>query len=188
MQNLLPIEEKKKVIMEYRLRLAVVSVFAASILVVVNFALFAPSYIIAISKSAFMTEELGRLEEREADRIQERDVYAKIREANKKIDLFLKSENSNKSVPSELFMKIISAKTSSIKITGFSYDATVNRERIVLAGSANDRESLAKFLEELKNNKTFTKVELPISSYVKSTNIEFSIVLERALIASTQKK
>ncbi len=188
MQNLLPIEEKKKVLTEYRIRLGVVFLFTVSSLVVANLALLAPSYLLAVSKSTFMSEELANLEGKEANRAEEKDVYSKIKEINKKIDLFLKAGNPNKSVPSELFMKIISTKNSAIKITGLSYDATADRERIVLGGRASDRESLAKFLEELKKDKTFTKVELPISSYVKSVNIEFSIVLERALVETTQKK
>ncbi len=188
MQNLLPIEEKKKVLMEYRIRLGIVFLFVVTALVVANLALLAPSYLLAVSKSTFMSEELRNLEGREADRTQEKDVFAKIKEINKKIALFLKAGNPNSATPSELFMKIISTKTSSIKITGFSYDATIERERIVLTGRADDRESLAKFLEELKKDETFTKVELPISSYVKSVNIEFSIVLERTLTEPEQKK
>ncbi len=188
MQNLLPPSEKKKVIMEYRLRLAVVPIFSISILMVANLALLAPSYLLAVSKSTFMLVELSKLEEKEVNRIQERDVYAKIKEINKNIGLFLKAGNSNKSVPSELVIKIISIKNLGIKITGFSYDATLDRERIVLSGRADDRESLAKFLEDLKKDKTFTKVELPISSFVKSLNIEFSLVLEKSLIVPAQKK
>ncbi len=188
MQNLLPVEEKKKVIMEYRVRLGIAVVFTLAVLITVNLVLLAPSYLLAVSESTFISEELSSLETKGINKTQEKDVYAKIKDVNKKIDMFLKTGNSNKWIPSELFMKIISIKTPAIKINGFSYDTTAGRERIVLTGRADDRENLARFIEELKRDKIFTKVELPISSYVKSKNIEFSIVLERILVTQTQKK
>lgn len=188
MQNLLPEEEKKKVLTEYRLRLGVVILFATGTLVAISLILLAPSYILAISKNNFVSDELAKLELKETSSTQEKDVATKIKEVNKKITLFLGDQNGTPLIPSVFFMKIIDIKTPAIKITGFSYDATALRARVVVTGHADDRDSLAKFLDDLKNEKTFTKADLPISSYVKSTNIDFSIVLERAPGGTTPQK
>lgn len=188
MQNLLPLEEKKKVVAEYHLRLWVVAVFAVTILVMTSLALLAPSYILALSKSNFVSDELVKLESMETSATQEKNVDAKTIEINKKTSLFLKREDASLSVPSKLLVRIIDTKTAAIKITGFSYDVTPVREQVVLMGHADDRDSLAQFLDALKKDGTFTKVELPISSYVKSSNIEFSLALERTLATPAQKK
>ena len=196
MLNIFPTEEKKKVLAEYRLRLGVVAVFALAALVLSSLALLVPSYLIAVSKYKGTSVELSSLELKQGRAGQEKEVGTQIREENKKIDIFLKGlkpdlqvrptaegglgDTGGRLIPPQTILNIINIKSDAIKIQGFTYDASAGSERLVVTGVASDRDGLAHFVETLKKDPIFTKVELPISSYVKSSNIDFSIVVERA--------
>lgn len=181
MLNILSIAEKKKILVEYRFRLAVVSIFAVGALVLASLVLLAPSYLLAVAKYNGISAELARLEAKQGSTAQEKDINAQIININKKIDLFLKGGVNATSSPSQIILNILNDKGNSIKIQGFTYDAGVGLGRFVVVGTAIDRDSLAQFVERLKKEPTFTKVDLPISSYVKSANIDFSIVIERGV-------
>jgi hypothetical protein len=179
MFNILATEEKKKILTEYRLRLAVVSVFAISALVFSSLILLSTSYLLAVSKYNDAKTGLVVLQEKDSRENQEKDVNARILAVNKNIDIFLKSNTAGITTPSSIITKILDIKGSAVKIIGFTYDASAGQERIVVTGTALNRDSLARFVETLKKDPTFTSVDVPISSYVKSTNIDFSAVIVR---------
>lgn len=181
MLNILSTTEKKKILVEYRFRLAVVSIFAVGALVLASLVLLAPSYLLAITKYNGISAELARLEAKQGSTVQEKDINTQISSINKKIDLFLKGGVNATSSPSQMILNILNDRGNSIKIQGFTYDVSVGLGRFVIIGTAIDRDSLAQFVERLKREPTFTKVDLPISSYVKSANIDFSIVIERGV-------
>ncbi len=179
MLNILPTEEKKKVIIEYRIRLAVVSIFAVGALAIASAVLLFPAYMLAISKNNASNEQLSGLEKKYGDSSQEKELGAQIRDINTKILLLLSGETTDKLTPSQTVANIINLKGSDIKISSLMYETMTSQERVVLTGTASDRDSLALFVETLKKDPTFTSVSMPISSYVKSENIDFSIVIER---------
>lgn len=179
MLNILPIEEKKKIIVEYRLRLAIVSFFAIGALAVASMVLLAPAYILAVTKNSTAEEQLAVLEEKYGGAGQEKELSAQIREINNRILLLLSGDTTTRLAPPQAVTKILSLKGGSIKIIAFTYESMANQERIVLTGTSSDRDSLANFIETLKKEPAFTSATMPISSYVKSENIDFSIVIER---------
>lgn len=187
MLNILAIEEKKKILTEYRLRLAVVSVFAVGSLVLASLVLLAPSYLLAVSKHNSTQNELVVLEEKYSQGGHEKEVSVQIRDLNNKILILLGDSTNTRLSPPQIILNIIKTKGDAIKIQGFTYDTIADQERIILVGTARDRDSLAAFIETLKNDQAYTNVTLPISSYVKSTNIEFSIVLERGTSAKAKE-
>lgn len=187
MLNILPIEEKKKVLIEYRHRLSIVSFFAIGALAVASSVLFAPAYILAVSKHNSSEAQLAVLEEKYGGAGQEKELGVQIREINTKILLLLSGDTSARLTPSQAVESIISLKGNKIKISSFTYEAIASQERIVLTGTASDRDSLANFVETLKKDPTFTSATIPISSYVKSENIDFSIVIERKSKAPAKK-
>ena len=187
MLNILPHDEKKKILTEYRLRLSVAAIFAVAALVLASLVLLAPSYMLAVSKYNFVAGELARLEQKQRAAGQEKEVDTQIKEVNKKINLFLGDKKVARRTPSEVMQGVLSAKNSSVKVQSITYDINTERERLVLSGMANDRDSLALFVETLKKDPAFTKVDMPIGSYVKSVNIDFSIVLESPLGATPKK-
>jgi len=187
MINILPIEEKKKHIIEYRLRLGVVSVFAVAALVVSSLVLLIPSYFLTVIKYNDANQELTTLKERSRIDEKRKNVSSQIDAINNKISILLTKGRGEQSAPSQVISGILLSKDSAIKISGITYDATAKQDRIVLSGTAINRDSLAKFVSELKNNPEFIGVELPISSYVKISNIDFSIVVTRAIDKKKQQ-
>lgn len=179
MLNILSTTEKKKVLVEYRLRLAVVSVSAVGVLVLASLALLIPPYLLALSKYNAANEQLSALEAKYGDTKKEKEIAAQIRDINTKIALLSSASTNTRLSPPQVISDILTKKNSAIKIIGITYDSATNQERIVLTGTAVDRDSLANFVEVLKKDSTFTSITLPISSYVKSENIDFSLVAER---------
>lgn len=188
MLNILPTEEKKKILTEYRLRLAVVCVFAVATLTFSSLILLVPSYLLAALKYNNAAQEFVRIESKTSliDG-QERNIDAQIIDINKKIKLFLSGDTNKQLSASQAVIDILSIKEPSIKIYGFTYEASVNQERVVISGVALNRDSLALFVETLKKDPSFISVELPISSYVKSENIDFSIVAIRGIKGAVKK-
>lgn len=187
MINILDTTEKKKILTEYRFRLASVSIFAVAALVTVSLILLVPTYMLAVSKNNNAEKDLAVLKEKYGSGGKEKDISTQIRDANNKISLLSNNDTNARLSPSQVVLNILKIKGSTIKIYGFTYDSVVNQERIVLVGRALDRDSLASFVEILKRDPTFTNITLPISSYVKSTNIDFSIVIERSIKPPAKK-
>lgn len=185
MLNILPTEEKKKNLKEYKLRLTVVVLGMLIFLVVVNLALLSPAYLNAFTREADAQARIVNFTGKSAAEAlrEERDATALLVDVNKKINIFLGTTASTTArlTPSEAFENILALKTSAIKISGITYDATPDREQFIVAGNALTRDSLAQFVEALKKSGVFTTVDLPIQSYVKSTNIDFTVTLVRAL-------
>jgi len=179
MLNILPTAEKKKIITEYRLRLASMAIFAVAALVLVSLVLLIPSYILAVSKFDNISGQISQLESKQDLTGQEKGIDAQVRDVNKKVNLFLAGRGVDRLSPPDIIARVIAMRGSTIKIQGFDYDVAGDQERLAISGVAADRDSLAQFVEVLKKDPTFTSVELPVSSYVKSVNISFSIMATR---------
>lgn len=189
MLNLLPTIEKKNLRNEYYIRLVVVIFMALTVVACVSGVFLVPSYITALyDVQNARAASVGGMGVVAGDR-EERDARTALVEANKRVSTLLAVSTSTepRGVPSDIFLKILSFKNPSIKITGLSYGGALDQEQVVVTGIAGDRESLATFAEGLKKSGLFTTVELPVRSYVKSSNIDFSVTLSRTLKKSLQK-
>ena len=188
MINILPIEEKKKNLTEYRLRLAVVSIFTITILLLVNLILLIPSYLMAVSKESTVARDFASQQAKQDIGGQEGNIDTQVGVVNKEIALFLSGGNTNHLLPADTIKKIIGMKSPAIKILGFDYVANGPQEQLVISGVAADRDSLSNFVDTLKGASIFTGVDLPVSSYVKSTDITFSISATRMSVMPAVKK
>ena len=189
--NLLPSEEKKKNRKRYLLRLGTTGAYVAVFLMIANLALFAPSYIMARSKKSIAEtriENTTGMSAEERVRV-EKETDESIKELNKKLETFSGDVKAMTAIipPSQTINRILELKSSTIKIQGIVYEKTADRERFVITGKSTHRDNLAQFVEVLKKEPFFTKVELPLSSYVKSTDISFSLVLEHMLVQKKNK-
>ncbi|MDD5152586.1 MAG: hypothetical protein PHS95_01110 [Candidatus Pacebacteria bacterium] len=178
MLNILPTEEKKKVISEYHLRLGIVLVCAITALVIASLILLIPSYILATSKYHLVADNFAKLESMQNNIDEQKGIDAKITEVNKKISMLLNTDSYTSATVSSVILKIIAEKGSAVKIKSILYDKNSDRERYVVSGTADTRDGMASFVESLKKDLFFTRVDIPIGSYVKSANIDFGVVLE----------
>jgi hypothetical protein len=180
--NLLSPQEKNALRKEYRLRFFVVFFLMSFFILLAAIVTFLPTYFFTVSRyDLFFTES-------QSDEIQNRLSRAKeaektILETNKKI-ILLKSDASVPRVK-DIFFEISQSKNSGIVITSLSYEnngGAVTKKgkdpvlaKVNIRGRSSTRETLLAFKDALTQNKQFSNIDLPISSLVKESDIDFSI-------------
>ena len=101
-----------------------------------------------------------------------------ITDLEKELSLIDQAEKNKFLVSEKIINEVLSEKMPDIKITKISYSTDATRGRkISLTGVAPSREELLVFSQALQKNKAFLKVNLPISNFIKGSNIEFNLDL-----------
>ncbi len=179
MINLIPNEEKKIMARSFYLRLVTmffvmlgVSVFIASI------ALLPAYFLSSVKKSIIDTKILEQ--KNEPILVLDKEISAISQNLNLKLDIV---ENSNKNkfyVSERVIGELIKNKMSDIKIVQISYGINSGisaGSSISIRGIAPSRERLLLFRMALETDDAFKQVDLPISNFIKGSNIEFSLKL-----------
>jgi len=108
----------------------------------------------------------------------DQNSLATIEGLNKKLSLIEKAEKNKYFVSQKIINEIILKKTSDIKIEQIFYENSISGgKKISIRGVSPSRERLLLFRRALEDDATFKKVDLPISNFVKGSNIEFSLTL-----------
>lgn len=177
MINLIPNEEKKKMATDFYFRISVMffTVFGLS-LVIGSFALL-PSYYLSSVKQDLIKDRL-LLQSYMPLPASSQDVLDVARALNAKFKI-IDDANKDKFVVSErVIQKIVSKKTPGIKITQISYKTDAFGEAsISIRGSATSRDALLSFSQSFDRDTDFKKVDLPISNFIKGSDIQFFINL-----------
>jgi hypothetical protein len=177
---LLPKEEMKLLRKEYRLRFAIVALFALSSIVTVGILSLIPSYLhVWGERSAAMARYTELERNRRASGAEERE-----RELNQTQVLAEKIISDNQGVQgTSLVEKILAHRRSSITLNSFTIVRDVGTSTLAeakLEGRASTREALLEFKRALEKDRTWSSVELPLSDLAKSRNISFSVKLKQA--------
>ncbi len=79
----------------------------------------------------------------------------------------------------DVLLPVLESRPASITISQFlfSYSGVESNAKLDLHGVATDRTALQSFKTVLEKTGKFTNVEVPISNFVKKTNIDFTISL-----------
>lgn len=106
------------------------------------------------------------------------ESLATIEDMNNKLSTIENAEKNQFLVSGKVINEIISNRITGIKIIQISYenDGGVSK-KINILGAASSREVLLAFEQALENNQAFKNVNLPISSFVKDSNIQFTLSL-----------
>lgn len=174
MFNLLPESIKDKIKSEYSTRRVVVALF---FVVAIQFSVLIftfPSWVVSYTRESEVKQQTVKLNQSTLSS-GANDIKQKIASINTKINTLSTSLDYPKLSPYVEYM--LSKKTNSIKIYSFSY--TSNNEKtaiLTIRGTASTRESLVSFVESLKMDKKFSKVDLPVSDLAKSKDIDFSVI------------
>lgn len=79
-------------------------------------------------------------------------------------------------ISEDIFDRIIEHKSNKIRIVGISYSYDLDSGTIVgVSGIASSREDLLGFQQSIKDDPYFEEVNLPISNFIKSSDIGFSL-------------
>jgi hypothetical protein len=105
-----------------------------------------------------------------------------IEDLNNKLDIIKNAEENKFVISEKVINAIILKKMPSIKITEISYedDSLKGQEvikKISIRGNAPSREVLLSFRQALEDSVSFKQVDLPISNFIKGSNIQFYLSL-----------
>jgi Tfp pilus assembly protein PilN len=179
MFNLLPQSEKQNILKEYATRRNILIVMFVFALGVISVVALIPAYLLSTIKLNEVNDELVRVKGSVA--FQESDNLNKILiDTNAKL-ASVKATKDQVYV-ADLIKNVISKQDLNIRINGIMYKrgSAGAMSVITLAGIAHNREQLSSFVQDLRSLPLFTSVNLPVSSFAKDKNAEFSIQIQGA--------
>lgn len=176
MINLIPNEEKKKMVRGFYYRAATVFLFALSITMLIASITLLPSYFFSREKKSLNSKKLDT-QAAQVGSLKDQEVFAAVSNLDRELTLIEKA-GKNKFLPSERVIKaIILRKVKDVKITQFSFNESREEMKVGINGTASSRETLLLFRQALENDPSFKKVDLPISNFIKGSNIKFYLSL-----------
>ncbi len=169
MIKFLPEKNKKEIKIEYFSRVVVlVLIFLVFLGVFGVFSLF-PGYIISYYRDISIAEQSKSAQLNKVDvSVQEKTVKT----TNELISFLTQLEDKKPSVP---MFNILAKVNSYIRITQISYTKDKDGFKFIVKGTAKTREGLITFIRDLKADKNLSGVSLPVSDFVKSSDIDFSL-------------
>lgn len=181
MINLIPKEEKKKMVAGFYFRLVVVYLLSFAFPILIGSGLLIPSYFLAYTKQDFVDKKL-EAQKNEPVPLPDQETLAIIKDVNNKLQIIERAWSNDFVFSQRVINAIILKKLPNIKITGISYEADLKSESgeegaISIEGMAPSREVLLSFRQALEDSNFFKKVDLPISNFVKGSNIQFYLSL-----------
>lgn len=159
----------------YKSRLFIVALlFLESILIFGIVSLF-PSIVSSFVKEKEAKDRLSIVSQIVSTE-EQKNIRESVSEVNKKIAL-LEAKDPRTVLLSEAIEKIIARAGEGIRVTAFFFDKTFSASGEVLAvsGIARDRRTLLAFVDEVRLEESFMSVDLPVSNFVRSADIPFSI-------------
>lgn len=176
MINLIPNIQKKKMKRDFLVRASVVALFVFGFTILVGSVALLPSYFHVIVKSSLVKQKLFIQEATPVPEV-ETEVMAAVEDLSKKLGLIETAQKNNFIVSRRAINDIVLKKIPDIKIDSIYYGNTVKGKEIRINGSAVSREKLLVFRLALENDPSFSRVDLPISNFVKGSNIQFFVTL-----------
>lgn len=177
MINLIPNQEKKKMVKDFYLRFAFVCITMLCVSMVIAILGILPAYFFSNSKNKIANDKL-ELQKNDPMPLFDQQTSDLIKDINSKLSLVENAEKNKFSVSEKIINNIFLKKNSSIKITQISYENTsTNGKKVSIIGVAPSREILLSFRRALEESTSFKNVDLPISNFIKGSNIQFYISL-----------
>ena len=177
MINLIPNTEKKKMIKDFYLRVLVVVISALSGCFLIIFIALLPSYFLSSVKKNLANERLNA-QKNELVGTVDQEALVEVQDLNAKLGLIEQAEKNKFAVSQVMISETVLKKMPDIKITEFFYENDpASGEKITIRGRAPSRDRLLFFRRALEGDLTFKKVDLPISNFLKGSNIAFYVSL-----------
>ena len=177
MINLIPNQEKKRMVKGFYYRLVVLLLIMASAFFLIALVAILPSFFLSSSKDETANMKL-EMQKNQPVPLPDQQTLAVIKDVNHKLSMVENAENHKFIVSQKVINAILLKKISNIKITDISYENDpVKGKKISIQGEAPSREVLLLFRQALEDNDNFKQVDLPISNFVKGSNIQFYLSL-----------
>lgn len=179
MINLLPQEQIKQVEENYHERRSnVIGVLVLAWLVILALVL-ASGYLLARAERVSLAKQLAVEEDLQKSSHRENDLSGLATLATRLKTV--QAAETARTLPFEVIQRLITEKPSGLKIKEFDLARSPdNRVTVKLAGSADLRQKLLSFLDQLNQDAAFTKVDSPVSNLIKERNFDFFLSLSLA--------
>lgn len=181
MINLIPNQQKKEMTKGFYCRLVVLFLVILSISFFIILITILPSYFLSSAKQNIVESKL-EMQKREPVPLPEEHTLATIKDLKDKLSLIEKNQDDKFTVSNKVINAIILKKMPEIKITSISYENNdqsklLRGRKVSIEGIAPSREVLLLFRRALEDDTSFKSVNLPISNFVKGSNIQFFLTL-----------
>ena len=177
MINLIPKEEKRKMVTYFYYKLVILFLVMGSFSFFIFFLATLPSYFLSSVKNNIINNKLETQKKEPVPLIDQQTLLV-IKDLNNKLDLVENAEKSKFAVSEKVINTIILKKLPNIKINNISYESDSSKgKKISIQGIASSREVLLSFRQALEESAAFKQVDLPISNFVKGSNIQFYLSL-----------
>lgn len=174
MLHLLTEEHKKKVSKEYARRVWIVVSVIITALLFVSFAFLYPTYRMSHGRYAEILDQKKDIDTKIAVRQNDTSVdsVASISTSISALRMF-----NNEQDPATLITTLLAQKPKGVAIVRISYQSSPKAgvTRIELSGKSDTREHLVLFSQQVKNSKLFINVDVPLSSFAREKDIDFSM-------------
>lgn len=186
MPNLLSTENKKIVRSEYSRRLISVAIGGLLFVFVADFLLLIPFLVNIYYGSKNAKNELDVLTSKPASN-DYRDLENIIKETKSDMNL-LKNDMSQRQHIANVLTNVIRYKPNGISIEDMSWSNDDSGIRLNLGGIASTRELLRKYVTILQSDKSFPRVDIPVSAFAKAEKADFVITITVADKANEKGK
>ena len=172
--NLLPQTKQREIVMAYRMRLAAVAVFSLAVLGIVAGVLLIPSYVITATKIDIAERQFDQASQNGGSGIGTEDPKTVVGQVEGKIAA-LTPADTGIPAPSLVVIELLSRISAGVSVSAVSFEAAPSGTRLTVRGTALDRHALAAFGDSLNGDALFAGVNIPPESFVKKSNIDFTI-------------
>jgi len=175
MINLLPTEDKIINKKDYLIRLFSVVGILVFIIIAISFVLSLPIFLSLFFEERDISAQLDVLKLRDSS-IEADNIYKDLDILNKRLSLYEKNNDEVRQV-SILIERIISLKTSGIKINYFKYEKDKDG-KLMITGKSDKRSDFVGFKKRLETDEMFSVVSSPLSNLLKENDIIFTMTIE----------
>lgn len=176
MFNLLSTEDKKIIKSEYSRRLVSVIFGILLFIFVISLLFLTPILINVYSASNNAKVELEALKSKPASS-DYRDLEDTIKEIKLAMDI-LKTDMTLRPHIAGAIIEVLKDRSAGISIENISWFSDESGIRLNINGTASSRELLRKYVLVLQSNKSFFKVDIPVSAFAKAEESNFSIMIK----------
>ena len=174
MINLLPQTEKRSIRHAYHLRVVALAFFFLGLVIMFANIMLVPSYLLSAAKERVLSDKLSDLK-KSSSVGSDKTLTATIADINGKLGV-LAGAQQQFSISGSGIDAILAKKTPEITLSQIAFAKNAaGANEFSIAGIAADRASLLAFVKSLQSDASFNGVDLPVSSFVKENDIDFSL-------------
>lgn len=165
--NFLPIEKRIEIKKEYLGRFFVVAGICFLFVFLIGIIFLSPLSFLFRNEQENLNKQLSLFEKKIAAGETE-DILPNINDLNTKTSSILSTRDSQLS---SIIEEIINKKTPAITISSFTF----SEDRVSITGRSQTRIDLIAFVDSLKKETLFKKIDSPVSSLIKEKDLDFII-------------